>query len=150
MIPKQHLKSLSKIYFEDSNFLLLDNRIRNAFYLGGYSLELALKWKICHLHRLDEGYPESAADLNIYKKKKYKVTQTFKNASSIQPFKTHELTTLIELSGIELQLKKYHFEEWISVSIWNPEFRYQYQNPNANDVQIFLRGVNTIVSNIIN
>ena len=150
MIPKPHLKSLSKIYFEDSKFLLSDNRIRNAFYLGGYSLELALKWKICHLHRLDEGYPESPTDLNTYKKKKYKVTDTFKKASSVQPFKTHELTKLIELAGIELRLKKYHFDEWISVSIWSPEFRYQYQSPNANDVQSFLKAVNTIVSEIIN
>ncbi len=149
MIPKQHLKSLSKTYFEDSKFLLSDNRIRNAFYLGGYSLELALKWKICHLHRLDEGYPESSADLSIYKKRKYKVTNTFKNAASIKPFKTHELTTLIELAGIELRLKKFHFDEWISVRIWNPEFRYQYQNPNADDVQSFVRAVNTIESDFI-
>ncbi|MCW3107266.1 MAG: hypothetical protein JWQ09_1772 [Segetibacter sp.] len=150
MIPKPHLKTLSKIYFEDSKFLLADNRIRNAFYLGGYSLELALKWKICHLHRLDEGYPESSSDLNLYKKRKYKVTPTFKKAASIQPFKTHELTTLIELGGIELRLKKYHFDEWVSVRIWNPEFRYKYENPDPKDVQTFLRAVNTIVSDIIN
>lgn len=91
------------------NFLTA-NRIRNAFYLGGYALELTLKWKICHLHKLDDGYPESADDLILYKKKKYKVSDTFKKASSIQPFKTHSLPRLIELAGIELRLKKYHFD----------------------------------------
>ena len=41
-----------------------------------------------------------------------------------QSFKTHDLQTLLKLSGVEDKIKFNYLSDWSIVISWNPELRY--------------------------
>ena len=67
---------------------------------------MALKAKICETLNW-EGYPSTNSE--------------FQN---LQSFRTHNLSVLLQLSGVEAAVKLAQVQDWSRVSVWNPEIRY--------------------------
>ena len=80
-----------------------------SVYVCGYAVEIALKVRICRTLGWD-GYPETPGE--------------FRGLAS---FKTHDLETLLHLSGMEARFKAdfLFLSSWTAVVDWNPEQRYQ-------------------------
>ena len=70
--------------------LLRAKRFDGAFYLCGYSVELALKARICRTLKWS-GFP-----------------QTGQEFQGLQSVKTHDLEVLLRFSGIEDRIKRKH------------------------------------------
>jgi HEPN domain-containing protein len=107
MIGKKDLRTIARARLRDANVLLKAKRFDGAFYLCGYSVELALKARICQTLRWS-GFPE--------------VPNEFKG---LQSLKTHDLEILLRLSGAEAKVRTKYFADWSVVLDWNPEKRYQ-------------------------
>ncbi len=107
MIATKDLRMIARARLRDARVLLLAKRFDGAFYLCGYSVELALKARICRTLKWS-GFPETA---NEFK--------------GLQSLKTHDLEVLLRLSGVEARVKATYLAEWSVVLDWNPEKRYQ-------------------------
>jgi HEPN domain-containing protein len=107
MISSAELRKIARARFLDATALLRAKRYDGAYYLSGYSIELALKARICRTLKWPD-FPESAQD--------------FKGFQSI---KTHDLEVLLRFSGIENRIKQKYMLEWSVVLDWNHEKRYQ-------------------------
>lgn len=131
MITVKNLKEIAKARLKDAEILYDNKRYDASAYLCGYSVELALKAKICNTLKWT-GFPESSRE--------------FQNRQSL---KTHDLDTLLMFSGIEDKIKNYFLTEWSVVSSWKPENRYKpvgSENKSAtedmiNAVTVLLRAI---------
>ena len=92
---------------DDAELLAQSNRAEGAQYLCGYSVELALKARICGVLNWS-GFPENRKE--------------FENLGS---FRTHKLDVLLRLSGQEERIKADHLWAWSVIVEWVPEVRYK-------------------------
>ncbi len=92
----------------DAETLLNANRYDGAVYLCGYSIEIALKHKICQTLNWTD-FPST--------------NKEFENYRSL---KTHDLDVFLSLTGVEVTLKAGYLAEWSAASTWNPEARYNH------------------------
>jgi len=76
-------------------------------YLCGYSVELALKARICRTLGWSD-FPESNREFDGY-----------------QSLRTHRLDILLRFSGLEVRIKTRLMAEWSIVAMWEPEARYR-------------------------
>jgi len=106
MISTADLINIANDRLTDAETLLNAKRYDGAVYLCGYSIEIALKHKIC-LTLNWAGFPSTNREFDNYRS-----------------LKTHDLDVLLSLTGIEAILKATYLAEWSAVSIWNPEARY--------------------------
>jgi hypothetical protein len=107
MITRQELKRIARARLRDAKVLYQHKRFDGAIYICGYAVELALKARICQTLNWTRGFPETSNE--------------FKNLTN---FKTHDLDTLLTLSGLETLIKTGYFADWSIVATWNPEARY--------------------------
>ncbi len=107
MISRAQLRKISRHRLRDAEALLAGKRYDGAVYICGYSLELALKARICRTLRW-AGFP-----------------QTRKEFEGLQSYKTHNLDILLKLTGRESHVKSKLFAEWSEASKWTPEVRYE-------------------------
>ena len=107
MLSKADLKRIARARLQDAEVLLTAGRCDGAVYLCGYAIEIALKARICHALRWT-GYPSTNKEFEGY-----------------QTFRTHDLDTLLHMSGVELKIKTKHFAEWSVVAAWDPNVRYR-------------------------
>lgn len=107
MIPTADLRHVAKARLRDAQVLVRARRFDGAFYLCGYSVELALKARICRTLKW-AGFPQTGSE--------------FTGLGSV---KTHDLEILLRFSGIEDRIKRKYLSEWSVVLNWNPEKRYQ-------------------------
>lgn len=107
MISIDDLLAIAKARLEDANVLFSNDRMDGAGYLCGYTVELALKARICRTLSW-AGFPEKRNE--------------FENFAS---FKTHKLEVLLSLSGQEQRIKTENLSEWSAVATWDPETRYR-------------------------
>ena len=107
MIATSDLRDIAKARLRDAQVLLRARRFDGAFYLCGYSVELALKSRICRTLKWS-GFPQTGQEFH-----------------GLQSIKTHDLEVLLRFSGIEERVKRKHMSEWSVVLDWNPEKRYQ-------------------------
>ena len=107
MIPTSDLRAIAKARLRDAQILLRAKRFDGAFYLCGYSVELALKARICQTLKWG-GFPQVGNEFQ-----------------GLQSVKTHDLEVLLKFSGIEDRIRQKHMSEWSVVLDWNPEKRYQ-------------------------
>ena len=107
MIATSDLRAIAKARLRDAQVLLRARRFDGAFYLCGYSVEVALKSRICRTLKWG-GFP-----------------QTRQEFEGLQSVKTHDLEILLRFSGIEDRIKQKYMSEWSKVLDWNPEKRYQ-------------------------
>lgn len=92
---------------QDANVLFNSKRYDGSVYLCGYAVELALKARVCRTLRWSH-FPETTAEFREF-----------------QSFKTHKLDTLLQLSGLEANIKSTYLADWSVVAIWEPELRYR-------------------------
>ena len=107
MIPTADLRNVAKARLRDAQVLVRARRFDGAFYLCGYSVELALKARICRTLKWP-GFPQTGGE--------------FAGLGSV---KTHDLEILLRFSGIEDRIRRKYLSEWSVVLNWNPEKRYQ-------------------------
>lgn len=128
MISTSDLIDIARERLSDAEILLESNRFDGAVYLCGYSIEIALKHKIC-LTLNWPGFPSKNNEFNNYRS-----------------LKTHDLDVLLSLTGIESTIKATYLTEWSAVSIWNPEARY---NPigmvSATDATHMINSAKTLI-----
>ena len=97
----------ARAILKDAEKLLQARRFDGAFYLCGYSVELALKARMCRTL----GWPE--------------FPQTSKQFRGLQSIKTHDLEILLKFSGRESIVKTSQMAAWSLLLDWNPTKRYQ-------------------------
>lgn len=128
MIKTQDLIAIANERLNDAKTLLAASRYDGAAYLCGYSVEIALKHKIC-LTLNWSGFPASNNEFSSYK-----------------CLKTHDLDVLLSFTGIESALKSTNFAEWSAVGNWNPEARY---NPigavSEEDATLMINSARTLI-----
>ena len=81
--------------------------IDGATYLCGYAVELALKARICTTLKW-QAFPVTRREFEPF-----------------ASFKTHNLDTLLALSGQENKIRSNYIRQWSIVSAWDPETRYR-------------------------
>ena len=106
LIGRADLKSIARARLKDAEVLLQSRRYAGAVYLCGYVVEIALKARICRTLKW-AGYPSTRAEFQNY-----------------QSFRTHNLDTLLSLSGTETKIKRAYLAEWSVVQDWDPKLRY--------------------------
>ena len=106
MIPIGDLKSLALTRLAEAETLARNGHLDGAIYLCGYSVEMALKARICETLSWDE-FPSTKSDFQDY-----------------QSFRTHNLAVLLHLSGMETLIKTNYLIDWSIAIKWNPELRY--------------------------
>lgn len=107
MIILSELRKIALNRIKESELLYSNNKFDGSIYLCGYSVETALKFRICKTLKW-LGFPET--------------NNEFK---SLQSFKTHDFTILLKLSGYEDKIISTLLPEWSTVCTWNPELRYK-------------------------
>ena len=106
MLTVSELRSISDARFEDAQVLFHAGRYDAASYLCGYSLELALKARICETLNWIE-FPYSGKDFEDYRS-----------------FRTHNLNVLLSLSGMRERIMNEQEQEWGTVIGWDSELWY--------------------------
>jgi hypothetical protein len=106
MILVSDLDQVATARLEDAKALLVAGRPDGAIYLCGYAIEIALKARICRQLNWP-AFPSTRTEF-----------------APLKSFQTHNLDTLLQLSGQEAKIKQALFPDWNVVSTWNPEFRY--------------------------
>lgn len=128
MISTADLMTTARERLTDAETLLSAQRYDGAVYLCGYSIEIALKHKICQTLNWS-GFPSTNREFEKYKS-----------------LKTHDLDVLLSFTGVETTLKATHLAEWSAVSIWNPEARY---NPiggvSPADATLMIKSAKTLI-----
>lgn len=102
-----------KIY--SAECLLTNSQFDNAYYIGGYAVELLLKASVCKTLKIDDFFDEKAGGLSKVK--------------NPQTYKSHDLNQLLVLSGIYTEhiskLSEPAFKaDWSVVKNWNEGHRY--------------------------
>jgi hypothetical protein len=116
-LTRAELLKIKRARLKDAHILYENRQYDGAVYICGYAVEIALKARICKTLKWIDGYPDTKGEFEHY-----------------TSFKTHDLDTLLRMSGIEEKIKSAHFSEWSAVAKWNPEARYK-QIGNINKVE---------------
>ena len=107
MLTILDIDKISVARLRDAETLYTADRYDGAYYMAGYSLELALKARICKTLNWAE-FPA-----------------TNKEFERFRSFKVHDLEVLLKLSGYEQKIKSTLLPEWSQVNQWQPEIRYR-------------------------
>ncbi len=128
MISQSDLQKIAQARLRDAEALLKCKRYDGAIYLCGYTIELALKSRICKTLKWN-GYPSSRREFDNY-----------------QSFRTHDLDILLHLSGIEYEIKTKYLAEWSVVATWDPEARYRpIGSATRRDAKILIQAVKVLL-----
>jgi HEPN domain-containing protein len=107
MISPAELRLIARARIKDAEALLAAGRYDGSVYLCGYSVELALKARVCRTLKWT-GFPSTNKEFEGYRS-----------------FKTHSLDVLLRLSGVEPKIRGRHLPEWSEVVTWEPDVRYR-------------------------
>ncbi len=148
MIPKPVLKSLITRRIEDSKVLLNNHRYPATVYMSGYALELALKYRISSLMKLNAGFPENKTEFNLYHTDTKKVTLR-NNINELRDIRHHKLAVLLRYSGEQVNIETHFGTAWDFVKDWSPEMRYSNSIVRKQKAEDFLKYVRIIVNEIM-
>lgn len=128
MISNSELMAIALERLKDAEALLDASRFDGATYLCGYSIEIALKYRICKTLNW-AGFPS-----------------TNREFEKLRSLKTHDLDVLLSLTGVESTVKSTHFAEWSAVASWNPEARYNTTGRVSRaDAALMITSVRTLI-----
>ena len=144
MISKQDLKEIALSKLADAKVLFKSNRHDSSLYLIGYSIELALKFKICKILRLDEGFPENKSEFEVYIKSSD--NDLGNEIKDLREIRNHNFQKLLYYSGQEFTIKAELLDEWTIISFWNPELRYTIEIGDKNFNDIIIKSVEKILT----
>ena len=126
MIPKTILKELVVQRLKDAEALFIKKRYHSTIYMGGYAVEIALKYKICKMYLFSKGFPENKTEFQYYIEAtnllKIDLRDTIHNLKEIR---NHDLSKLLYYSGVEFKIKTLCLDDWENIESWSPEMRYQ-------------------------
>lgn len=122
MITKLNLKEIAVRKLADAKLLYKYNRTDSSLYLIGYSVELALKFKICKILKLDKSFPETKSEFESYIN--LSDGDWGNEIKDLREIRNHNLQKLLYYSGQEYTIKAELLNEWTNISYWNPELRY--------------------------
>lgn len=147
MLVRADLKLVAQKRLRDANVLLQKKRYSGAVYLGGYTVELLLKRRICISWGFHKGFPETEVEFDMYRK----LGRT--NASSmsikkLQQIKCHDLNRLLLLSGKGAFIQSHHESAWQNIEQWKPEWRYSAAVVRKAAALTFLKSCHLIIQNI--
>lgn len=132
MIKISDIDQMVKSRLEDSETLYRTRRYDGSYYLCGYVIELALKYRICKTLNWDSYF------------------ETNKEFQGYNNFKTHNLEILLKLSGVEKIVRSKFINEWSIVRFWNPEKRYQpIGSAKAIDAKMMIMSSKSILGELI-
>ena len=144
MIPKQILKDIAINKFDAAKVLFNSKKYDSSIYLAGYAVELALKYKICKILRLENGFPENKSEFDNY------ISQNDndlgREIGNLKDIRNHNLQKLLYYSGQEFAIKSQLLNEWTEISFWNPELRYRINFGDKNLNEIILYAVEKILN----
>jgi len=106
MATRNQLKDLALLRLQEAEYLFEGSFYDGARYLSGYSVELALKARICRLLDVTE-YPDTDDLRRVYA--------------------SHDLDQLLKLAGLSRKLTLASptvFSNWSIIAHWKPERRY--------------------------
>lgn len=148
MILKPTLKSLSAKYLLDAEVLSLNKRYSSSIYIGGYAIELALKFQICETMIFRLGFPENKAEFNSYfsDTRNLLLRATIKELRDIR---NHDLKKLLRYSGEQYNIETSFVGDWSKVKDWNPEMRYENKIIRQSRANDFLNSAKTIINQIL-
>ncbi len=106
MIAIAELRKTAREHLRLAGILHKNRAYDGAVYHCGYAVEIALKARLCRTLRWTE-FPFTGGEF-----------QNFKS------FQTHNLETLLALSGVKGRIISALPAEWSQVKGWNPEQRY--------------------------
>ena len=144
MISKQNLKEIAFNKLADAKLLFKSNRHDSSLYLIGYSIELALKSKICKILKLDNGFPENNIEFEIYIKSSD--NDLGNEIKDLREIRNHNLQKLLYYSGQEFSIKAELLEEWTNILYWNPELRYNLEIGDRNFNEKIIKSVEKILT----
>lgn len=148
MISKENLKTIAKNKIIDSKVLFDTKRYDASVYLIGYAIEVSLKYKICKILKLDNGFPETKGEFQIY------ISQSTNDLGNeiktLKEIKNHDLQKLLRYSGQEFKIKNQFFNEWTEILFWQPELRYSINLYNENQSKKIIQSAEKIVDLILN
>lgn len=106
MYAAREVRRLASARLQDAKVLFAARRYDGAVYICGYTVELALKARICRTLKWS-GFPETEAE--------------FKGLGSL---KVHGLDALLHFTGREATVKSKFMPEWSVIAAWSPDSRY--------------------------
>ncbi len=110
-LDKNKTQELSQARIDEAKILLKEKYFSGAYYMAGYSVELALKAVICKVFK----------------------HETIPDKKFVQSIYIHKLTELMNLSGLKIKFESemksnQHLEtHWSIVTKWNEECRYEFK-----------------------
>ena len=127
--------------------MLHNNFFDDAYYLGGYALELLLKVRICKTLVIPDFF-----DFDNSKTRRLPNTKANRGEKDnlYKPFKVHDYEQLIILSGLYSILSDKIANDlafnadWSIVSKWDESLRYS-SGANSKDVQSFVESLKNII-----
>ncbi|MGN6435949.1 MAG: hypothetical protein ACTHMM_05420 [Agriterribacter sp.] len=148
MIAKPTLKKLVDKRLIDAKVLLDNRRYFTSVYIAGYTLELALKYRICKIMQFTKGFPENKVEFDIYyaDAKKVLLRTTIKELRDIRH---HKLITLLRYSGHQFNVETNFMSEWNVVKDWSPEMRYIDRVIRKQRASDFFKNVRVIIKEIL-
>lgn len=147
MISTPVLRALVTKRLGDANVLLYNRRYAAAVYIGGYALEIALKYRICKLMQFGRGFPENKMELAAYWiSRKASLRHTIKELKEI---KHHDLIKLLRYSGKQINIEKYFAAQWNQVKFWNPQIRYSNSIVTRQQAVDFLKCTRLLINEIL-
>ena len=144
MISKQTLKDISIDKFNSAKVLFTSKMYDSSIYIVGYGVELALKYKICKILKLENGFPETKVEFDNY------ILDNDNDLGleikSLRDIRNHNLQKLLYYSGQEYTIKSQFLNEWIDISYWHPELRYSNNFGNKNLNETILTSVEKVLN----
>ena len=107
MILPTELRTIARARLKDAEVLLAAGRYEGSVYLCGYSVEIALKARVCRALKWP-GFPSTKKEFEGY-----------------HSFRTHNLDVLLHLSGAEVKIKAKYLAAWSVVAAWETDTRYK-------------------------
>ena len=123
-------------------------RYHASFYMAGYAVEMAVKYKICKMYFFTQGFPETNGELQqYYRQIKTKGVRAI--ILKIHEIKNHDLAKLLLYSGEEYNIKKNHFTEWLIALQWSPGMRYKHLTIRKNIAENNLKAITILLQSIL-
>lgn len=149
MIKKKYLKLLISEKLTDSEILLKNDRYTTSVYIAGYSVELALKLKICRMFKFKDGFPEDRQEFMTYQNSVGSMERLEGVISQISHIRNHDLNKLLKYSGAEMRVKENKFEDWMTLNTWYPELRYKINEVSKSEAEKFFRATRELIDYIL-
>lgn len=128
MILSTDLRKVARLRLTDAAALFKAKRYDGTFYRCGYTVEIALKCRICKTLRWPD-WPQSS-----------------KEFQNLRSFRTHSLDILLKLSGVEQKIKSNYFTEWSIVTEWDPDARYKVKEATRASAESMLQSARTLLT----